>query len=189
MTWQVWTTVRGKKENKTPFRKKSELPNPPSHETLLTGWADRQFCHVVIFSLKGLWRLWLWIGSWSTYELKQNGEGCFKLYCSLKEISVLDVLMRKPRRDGKKSALGGQACWCAWVNQKVSICVYPGRSISKEGKSMRKNQCHIRILLSWKRNSGSWAVIFRRKVLAAGLFGGINLSFTSAGQFTCACIT
>lgn len=28
------------KKTKTPLRKKSELPSPPSHEALLTGWVD-----------------------------------------------------------------------------------------------------------------------------------------------------
>lgn len=103
-------------ENKFPFRKKSELPSPPSHEALLTGQADRHFVIGINFLPQRLWRLGLWIGSWwvilhswSTYEWKQHSEGCFKLYCILKEISGLDVLIRNPRRDHKKSASGGQA--------------------------------------------------------------------------------
>lgn len=56
-------------ENKTPFRKKNERSCPPSHEALLTGQADRLFCHRYYFSpskaLKAMATNWILVSNTS----------------------------------------------------------------------------------------------------------------------------
>lgn len=67
----------------------------------------------------------------------------------------MDVLIRNPRRDHKKSASGGQAWTVEVPGLTKPSFVDSGRSIPKEDKLIRKNQCHISILLLWKKYSGT----------------------------------